>query len=347
MATLIHDKTDLQNMNLDLAGDYELANDIDASGAPFTPLGTFTGTLDGKGFNINDLIITVIGVGTEYGAFINTNQGTIKNLGLVDCVISVTATISNALAGSLVFYNDVTGIINNCHCSGTLTVIGTTDCSSAGGLAFSNDGQIDDSYSLVITSITAPNAHAGGFIVENIGTINNSYARGNTTVIGAASYAAGFIDHNYAGGVITNSYSTGIPSATNKGGFCRVNDDTITACFWDITTSGVLTSDGGTGKTTAQMKNKFTFTNAGWDMGTSIVTHNGGYPYLGWEYGETPTWRLYKAAYVPVPSPRDEHPVEDKVTLEAIRNVEMSGMGRFHVDEEGNARYESRFARNP
>ena len=32
--------------------------------------------------------------------------------------------------------------------------------------------------------------------------------------------------------------------------------------------------------------------------------------------------------------------------LEAIRNVEMAAMGRFYVDEQGNAKYESRYARN-
>lgn len=46
-------------------------------------------------------------------------------------------------------------------------------------------------------------------------------------------------------------------------------------------------------------------------------------------------------------SPRATKPVVDIVTLEAIRNVEMSAMGRFYVDESGNAKYESRYARNP
>jgi hypothetical protein len=38
--------------------------------------------------------------------------------------------------------------------------------------------------------------------------------------------------------------------------------------------------------------------------------------------------------------------VKQIVLLEAVRNVEMSAMGRFYVDEQGNAKYESRFARN-
>ena len=35
------------------------------------------------------------------------------------------------------------------------------------------------------------------------------------------------------------------------------------------------------------------------------------------------------------------------VTLEAIRNFEMATMGRFYIDEEGNAKFEDRYARNP
>jgi len=38
--------------------------------------------------------------------------------------------------------------------------------------------------------------------------------------------------------------------------------------------------------------------------------------------------------------------VEDKITLESIRNVEMAAGGRAFVDEEGNFVYKSRYARN-
>lgn len=44
-------------------------------------------------------------------------------------------------------------------------------------------------------------------------------------------------------------------------------------------------------------------------------------------------------------SPRETVAVQDKITLEAIRNIEMAAKGRFYVDEEGNAVYDSRFAR--
>jgi len=55
----------------------------------------------------------------------------------------------------------------------------------------------------------------------------------------------------------------------------------ISDCFWDTTTSGQTTSDGGTGKTTAEMKRQSTFAAAGWDfVGVWGITENQGYPYL-------------------------------------------------------------------
>ena len=60
--TTITTATDLQNMNLDLAGDYVLGNDIDASSIPnFDPVGDavtpFTGTFDGQGHTITGLTV--------------------------------------------------------------------------------------------------------------------------------------------------------------------------------------------------------------------------------------------------------------------------------------------------
>ena len=58
---------------------------------------------------------------------------------------------------------------------------------------------------------------------------------------------------------------------------------TITDSFYDKATSGQSDSGKGTGKTTAQMKTKATFTNWDfdtiWDIDTS-GTINDGYPYL-------------------------------------------------------------------
>ena len=372
MATLIYDVGDLQDIALDLAGDYEIANDIDASGFGFVPLGTFTGTLDFKGYVVTNLTITLNAAGIQRGALIVTNDGTVKNGGLEDCAISVTSTNNNAYVGSIAQRNN--GTIQNCHVTGSLTAIANTAIgwACAGGIASYNTGTISKSNSTAtITCTSTKHAEAGGLVESNGGNIEISFASGNVTVTGtgtvnAAGFvawngyyavslitdcyargnasanggtakAAGFVQKNDTDGSIEDSYSTGVPTgASGTGGFCETNNDTITDCFWDTETSGTAVSDGGMGKTTAEMKTKSTFTDADWDfivIWGILSTINDGYPFF-WAMEEIPD------------SPRRTDPIEDKITLESIRNVEMVAMGRFRVDKEGNAVYKSRYARN-
>jgi hypothetical protein len=53
---------------------------------------------------------------------------------------------------------------------------------------------------------------------------------------------------------------------SDVGGLVGYNKGTVTNSFWDVQTSGRSTSDGGTGKTTAEMKSITTFSGAGWDI---------------------------------------------------------------------------------
>lgn len=130
-----------------------------------------------------------------------------------------------------------------------------------------------------------PFREAAGFAAEmNGGAISNCYARGKATGGGAAGFlcygdflSIGAIDDAYSTGLVTQ-----IGGATD-GGFCLSRGATVIQnCFWDTETSGQATSDGGTGKTTAQMKIESTFTDAGWDFTTPIwyisAGTNNGYP---------------------------------------------------------------------
>jgi len=65
--------------------------------------------------------------------------------------------------------------------------------------------------------------------------------------------------------------------------------------FWDIETSGWLTGDGGTGKSTVEMQMARTFLNIGWDFvdetanGTEDIwwiLEGQDYPRLWWEIGD-------------------------------------------------------------
>ena len=88
-------------------------------------------------------------------------------------------------------------------------------------------------------------------------------------------------------GSITMSYSTGTVTGYGAGGGLLGGHDEgyIMSSFWDIQTSGQTNSAGGTGKTTAEMKQQSTF--EGWDF-INV-----------WDIGEGQTYpflRTYSAA---------------------------------------------------
>ena len=101
-------------------------------------------------------------------------------------------------------------------------------------------------------------------------------------------YVGGFVGTNR--GTIKYSYSTGYVSGSgdNVGGLVGVNEyGSSTNCYWDTQTSGQSTSDGGTGKTTAQMKPQTTF--SGWDFDNIGGIEEGvTYPFLQWQVDTTP-----------------------------------------------------------
>ncbi len=222
---------ELQDMDTDLDANYILINNIDCSattgwnaGAGFEPVGNsgtpFVGTLDGQGFNITELF-------TEGSAFyvglfgVVGVGGEIDNVGLEDAQIGI-AFPDEIFVGALVGKND--GTITRSHSTG-----------------------------LVDVNVDGP---TGGLVGSNTGSITNSYSRANVT--NNDSRTAGLVGSNT--GTITKSYSVGAVSGPISGGLVSFNSGTITNSFWDTQTSGQATSAGGTGKTTAEMKDEATFT---------------------------------------------------------------------------------------
>jgi hypothetical protein len=91
-------------------------------------------------------------------------------------------------------------------------------------------------------------------------------------------------------------YSTGsVTGSKNVGGLVgELKNQATVGGFWDTQSSGQATSAGGTGKTTAEMKNIATFTEAGWniiavglDETDSVyiwnIVNGVTYPFLSWE----------------------------------------------------------------
>jgi len=184
------------------------------------------------------------------------------------------------------------GDISNCYSTGTVT--GRDDSYDLGGLVggigpTGNDesyGNISDCYSKGTVS--------GGYNSDSLGGLVGCVYYGDV----ADCYATGEVAGDYdAGGLvglkeyystITTCYSSGSVSGYmfvgGLVGWDNGEEQETTDSFWDTNTSGQSWSAGGTGKTTAEMMTKSTFTDAGWnfdDVWHICETTN--YPKLLWQ----------------------------------------------------------------
>ncbi|WP_241754917.1 GLUG motif-containing protein [Koleobacter methoxysyntrophicus] len=291
-------------------GSYILMSDIDLEGFDYygdgtgwAPIGSdsksFTGTFDGNGFVIRNLYINRPGVsyqglfGFVYGASISNvalesvNVTGYSNTGGLAGYIRNGSTIANSYStgsvtgkwmntGGLVGYTyRHDGIIDSFS---TCSVTGGTY--STGGLLGRNEsGWVTRCYS---TGSVTGNAHVGGLVGLNLSKIIDSYSTasvtGNTRVGGLVGSNT---DSEVSWAMITRSYSTGSVSGTSyAGGLVGYNvGSRVTASYWDTITSGLTTSAGGTGRTTAEMKQQSTFVD--WDFDTVWQIDEGEtYPYL-------------------------------------------------------------------
>ena len=230
-----------------LDGEYELTQNIDASdtinwnsGAGFAPIGNNTNRFTG------------VFDGKGYK---------IHNL-----YINRPGQIYVGLFG----YLDSSGQVKNLGLE-NVQVVGH---SSVGGLVGMNEyGTLMQSYS---TGLVAGEQYVGGLVGYNTGTVTHSYSMSSMS---GGIYVGGLVGINV--GTVTQSYSTGSVSGGELvGGLIGLDyGGTITNSYWDKETSGQTTSDGGEGKTTAEMKQQATF--VGWDFTTVWdIEENVTYPYL-------------------------------------------------------------------
>lgn len=118
----------------------------------------------------------------------------------------------------------------------------------------------------------------GGLVGWNYGAVGDSFAIGN---VSGNNNVGGLVGVNDSGGSIDNSYSIGaVTGSTFVGGFVGDSISAVNNSFWDIDTSGLTTSAGGTGLTTAEMQTASTFTAASWNGTTIWTLADGAYPVL-------------------------------------------------------------------
>jgi hypothetical protein len=292
------------------AGYVELASETANQGKGWQPIGTaddqFTGSFDGQAYEIRDLFVnrpdqSYVGLFGEVG-----KEGATRNIGVVNVTVvgdtyvgglvgHIEGSMSNSCSsgnvtgeenvGSLVGHNR--GTVSNSSSSGSVT-----GDSRVGGLVGWNQASLSNSYS--ICSVTG-NSSVGGLVGDNWhydASVSKSYSTGDVTGRRRVGGLVGLNDY----GSVTHSYSTSrVNGDSDFGGLVGYNKGTVSSCLWDIQTSGQVSSDGGTGKTTAQMKNVATFSSAGWDVvavanvDTRDPAHiwnivaGATYPFLSWQ----------------------------------------------------------------
>jgi hypothetical protein len=278
------------------------------------PQNDFEGYYDGSNFTINGLGINR--PNEDYVGLFAICRAEIKNLNLTNVNI-----VGRYYVGSLIgtcFQSSKT--ISNCYSSGIVNgskyvggLIGKmgwsqiTNCMSKctvagieniGGLIGEN-GTNSEVYLCYSESVVSGNKSVGGLIGKNNQSqLSNCYSR--STVEGVDNIG-GLVGENYYsavyGFIISNCYSSGTVNGTggNIGGLIGDNNsDKVENSFWDIETSDQVTSDGGIGLTTIDMKTHSTFTDSTWDFigettnGSENIwdidgVTNSGYPFLAWQ----------------------------------------------------------------
>jgi hypothetical protein len=165
------------------------------------------------------------------------------------------------------------GVIRACLALGTIS-----GSSSSAGLVGMNSGTIRSCYSLCRVEASRS---AGGLVCDNGGTI-------------LLCYAVGVVKAPGAGGLV----------AQGHGAFLS---------YWDVEKSGVTTSAGGFGRTTAQMRQAATF--RGWGRESEWFLPEGDTPCLWWE----PAWGaalVDPAAQFPAGSGTEDDPYQIQTAAE-------------------------------
>jgi len=194
------------------------------------------------------------------------------------------------------FIADV-GLFGHLARDGKVTQVGVEDVNitggrNVGGLAGSvYNGTVTKSYA---SGNVAGNAYTGGLVGCNeYGTVGNCYSTGTVTGNSSVGGLVGYNQH----GTVGNCYSTGTVTGDSSVGGLVGNSlvGSVSNSFWDTQTSGQATSDGGTGKTTAEMQDIATFSGAAWNI-TAVanpstrnpayiwnIVDDETYPFLSWE----------------------------------------------------------------
>lgn len=203
---------DLVKLNLD--GDYKLGADVDLSLIPetrssseYVPIGSstepFTGTFDGAGYTISNLIID--SPADDYVGYLGyCENAVIKNLVLNDVNIT-----GYSYVGGIVGYAKNCSI-TNCSISGNVEGINYT-----GGIAGYITSQSTMSNSYSTATVRGANKTGGLVGYMNSSAISEAHSTGSTS--GTDMDTGGLVGYCYNSSNVSKSYSTGQVFGSNAG----------------------------------------------------------------------------------------------------------------------------------
>ncbi len=149
----------------------------------------------------------------QVGGLIGLNQGAVARSG------AAAPTTGDLYVGGLVGYNDGAGTIDDAYATGATTGRSTATLDAAGDQV------------------------VGGLVGVNYGVIRNAYATG---AVSGVNIVGGLVGANQAGGAVTSAYATGQVSASRAavGGLFGVDTGTVTAVYWQPSTTGQTYASG-------------------------------------------------------------------------------------------------------
>lgn len=282
---LVNSATQIQNVATNLAGNYALGKNIDAtatagwnSGQGFIPIGSesapFIGLFDGDGRTINGLTLAPTSASVRYVGLFGAigSAGVVKNLNFTNASVTANPNYNGGLTQYIgVLAGENFGTVDNVTAQGSINGGSVTEI-SVGGLVGRNGAFLsfaappqglikNSSANVVITTGDGDNLNStavGGLVGENPGTILNSSATGNINV-GSNTIAGGLVGINKTIGgtsgpqpLIQDSWASGNVTSTGTnvglGGLVGYNWGTNGS---DILVSGVIRDSRASGNVTA------------------------------------------------------------------------------------------------
>jgi len=318
---------------------FKLQDDLDLGDHPGFFIPYLAGQFDGDGHRIWNLSFDVDFV-SQVGLFGNVAVGSkVTRLGVENVDVTGARSVGGLAGTNHGTVSDCysTGVLRNTRQvgglvggnGGTITDSYSTASVSGfhlvGGLVGGNVATVTHSYSM--GEVSGDQNSVGGLVGGNTGMISYCYSTGS---VSGLNWVGGLVGSNQDGSAVTDCYSTGsvsgnqyvggllgsnggsasnsysIGSVTGSlevGGLVGRNgvDGTVSDSFWDVETSGMDESAGGTGKSTEEMMSIVTFTDtetegldepwdimavASGDTNTAYVWNivDGlAYPFLSWQ----------------------------------------------------------------